>query len=53
VVASAKDSARIIYPIENFFYGIREFAIEDNNGYCLQFGQEIEDSAQIPASDQA
>ncbi len=48
-----KDSARIVYPIENFFYGMREFAIEDNNGYCLQFGQEIEDSAQNPPSDQA
>ena len=25
-----KDSARIVYPIENFFYGMREFAIEDD-----------------------
>jgi uncharacterized glyoxalase superfamily protein PhnB len=48
-----KGKTKVVYPIENFFYGMREFAIEDNNGYCLQFGQEIEDSAQIPASDQA
>ena len=46
-----KDKARIVYPIENFFYGMREFAIRDNNGYILQFGQEIEDSAQIPPAE--
>jgi uncharacterized glyoxalase superfamily protein PhnB len=38
-----KDKARICYGIENFFYGMREFAIYDNNGYLLQFGQEITD----------
>src|ERR1700744_5535818 len=27
-----KDQARIVYPIENFYYGMREFAIRDNNG---------------------
>ena len=43
-----KDKARVVYPIENFFYGMREFAIRDNNGYILQFGQEISDPAQIP-----
>jgi uncharacterized glyoxalase superfamily protein PhnB len=42
-----KDKARVVYPIENFFYGMREFAIRDNNGYILQFGQEIEDPEQI------
>lgn len=36
-----KDKARIAYGIENFEYGMREFAIYDNNGYLLQFGQEI------------
>lgn len=36
-----KDKAKICYPIENFFYGMREFAVYDNNGYLLQFGQEI------------
>ena len=43
-----KDKARVVYPIENFFYGMREFAIRDNNGYILQFGQEITDPEQIP-----
>ena len=43
-----KDKASVVYPIENFFYGMREFAIRDNNGYILQFGQEIIDPAQIP-----
>ena len=38
-----KDKARIVYPIENFDYGMREFAILDNNGYLLQFGKELED----------
>ncbi|MBX7223779.1 MAG: VOC family protein [Blastocatellia bacterium] len=37
-----KDKARIEYPIEDFDYGMREFAIRDCNGYLLQFGQELE-----------
>lgn len=36
-----KDKARISYGIDNFEYGMREFAIYDNNGYLLQFGTEI------------
>ncbi|HKF06987.1 MAG TPA: VOC family protein [Candidatus Sulfotelmatobacter sp.] len=36
-----KDTATIVYPLEDFDYGMREFAIRDNNGYILQFGQEI------------
>lgn len=36
-----KDRAHICYPIETFEYGLREFAIYDNNGYILQFGQEL------------
>lgn len=36
-----KDKARVVYPPEDFEYGMREFAIRDNNGYILQFGQEI------------
>lgn len=31
---------RIAYPIENFDWGMREFAVYDNNGYMLQFGEE-------------
>jgi len=34
-----KDEARVCYPIEDFPYGMREFAIYDNNGYLLQFGE--------------
>jgi len=36
-----KNKAIVEYPIENFEYGMREFAIRDCNGYLLQFGQEI------------
>jgi uncharacterized glyoxalase superfamily protein PhnB len=36
-----KDKTNIVYNIENFEWGMREFAIDDNNGYILQFGQEI------------
>ena len=37
-----KDKAKICYGIENFFYGMREFAIYDNNGYMQQFGQPVD-----------
>lgn len=37
-----KSTSHIFYPIENFEYGMREFAIRDNNGYILQFGKEIQ-----------
>lgn len=36
-----KDKAKVCYGIEEFDWGMREFAIFDNNGYMLQFGQEI------------
>ena len=32
----------VVYPMETFGYGMREFAVYDNNGYLLQFGQETE-----------
>lgn len=38
--ASLENRARICYPLEDFPYGMREFAVFDNNGYLLQFGQE-------------
>jgi uncharacterized glyoxalase superfamily protein PhnB len=41
--ASVKDAAHVVYPLEDFFYGMREFAINDNNGYVLQFGQPLSD----------
>lgn len=37
-----KDQARVCYPIETFNYGMREFAIYDNNGYLFQFGESVE-----------
>jgi uncharacterized glyoxalase superfamily protein PhnB len=46
-----KEKTQVVYPIENFYYGMREFAIRDNNGYILQFGQEITDPSQIPAEE--
>lgn len=36
-----KEKATVVYPLEDFDYGMREFAIRDNDGYILQFGQEI------------
>jgi uncharacterized glyoxalase superfamily protein PhnB len=36
-----KDKVEIVYAIDNFEYGMREFAIKDTNGFMLQFGQEI------------
>lgn len=38
---SLKAGEGICYPLEDFPYGMREFAIYDNNGYLLQFGWEI------------
>lgn len=32
-----KEKTKVCYPIENFEYGMREFAIFDNNRYLLQF----------------
>lgn len=34
-----KGQVDVLYDIETFGYGMREFAIYDNNGYILQFGQ--------------
>ncbi len=36
-----KDKVKICYPIETFDYGMREFAIYDNNGYLIQFGNPV------------
>ena len=38
-----KDKVKVSYPIETFEWGMREFAIYDNNGYMLQFGQDVKD----------
>ncbi len=36
-----KNKANICYEIETFDWEMREFAVYDNNGYILQFGQHI------------
>lgn len=36
-----KDKVKIAYELETFDWGMREFAIYDNNGYMIQLGQEI------------
>jgi catechol 2,3-dioxygenase-like lactoylglutathione lyase family enzyme len=40
--ASLQDRVEICYPIEDFEYGMREFAIYDNNGYLIQFGRPLD-----------
>ncbi len=35
-----RSKVRVVYPLELFDYGMREFALYDYNGYMLQFGQE-------------
>ncbi len=37
-----KDKTDVCYEIETFDWGMREFAIYDNNGYLLQFGENVE-----------
>lgn len=37
-----KDKVEIVYPIDNFDYGMRDFGIKDCNGYILNIGQTIE-----------
>ena len=39
--AEFKDKAKVCYAIDNFEHGMREFAVYDNNGYLLQFGEEL------------
>ena len=36
-----KDKVEVCYPIESFEYGMKEFAVYDNNGYIIQFGEVI------------
>ena len=39
--AQLKDRCRVEYAPATFDYGMREFAVYDNSGYLLQFGQEV------------
>ena len=36
-----KGKVAVCYELETFDYGMREFAIYDNNGYLIQFGQPV------------
>lgn len=36
-----KDQVKVCYEINNFDYGMREFAFYDNNGYLLQIGMPL------------
>jgi uncharacterized glyoxalase superfamily protein PhnB len=38
---SIKDKAEVCSEIETFEWGMREFAIFDNNGYSFQFAQDM------------
>lgn len=38
-----RDTVQLAYPLEHFEYGMHEFALLDNNGYLIQFGQETDD----------
>ncbi|WEK71142.1 MAG: VOC family protein [Candidatus Chryseobacterium colombiense] len=38
-----KTKAKVCYEIETFDWEMREFAVYDNNGYILQFGQHIDE----------
>lgn len=36
-----RKKTRIVYDLETFDWGMKEFAIYDNNGYIIQFGQDM------------
>lgn len=36
-----KDKVKVAYDKEDFDWGMREFAIYDNNNYMIQFGQDL------------
>ncbi|RAR69961.1 VOC family protein [Flavobacterium aciduliphilum] len=38
---TVKDKVNIVYDLEDFDWGMREFAIYDNNSYMIQFGQDL------------
>jgi len=40
--AQVQGLPKVCYELDSFDYGMREFAIYDNNGYVLQFGQPLE-----------
>lgn len=36
--AEVRDRAEVVYPVEDFDYGMHEFGIRDDSGYRLTFG---------------
>ncbi len=36
--ARIKDRAKVVYPVDDFSYGAREFGIHDDNGYHIAIG---------------
>ncbi|MCB9235581.1 MAG: VOC family protein [Bacteroidia bacterium] len=44
-----KVKAKVAYEIETFDWGMREFGLYDNNGYLLQFGQDMLEKSPNPA----
>ena len=36
-----KPNVKVVMPIENKFYGMREFAIEDPDGYVITFAERV------------
>lgn len=36
-----RHTAEVCYPLETFDYGMLEFAVFDNNGYVLRFGEPV------------
>lgn len=43
-----KEKADVCYEIETFEWGMREFAVYDNNGYILQFGENVSEISKEP-----
>jgi len=45
---SVDGKARVLMPLKNQFYGMREFVIEDPDGYVLIFAQPLRSDAVMP-----
>lgn len=46
--ARVKDHARVVYGPEVYHYGMKEFAIEDPDGYMISFAQETDEPPTCP-----
>jgi len=45
--------ARIVYGPEVYHYGMKEFALEDPDGYMISFGQETDEPPTCPAEERS